>query len=110
MVPNVAGTGTSFKGAALYYLHDKRQEGEDVRLTQDRVAWTLTRNLATDNPELAWKIMAATALDQDRLKAEAGVKNTGRKSSNAVYAYSIAWHPEEVGRIGQAEMLRAAEE
>jgi hypothetical protein len=26
MVPNVAGTGTSFKGAALYYLHDKRQE------------------------------------------------------------------------------------
>jgi len=110
MVPNVAGTGTSFKGAALYYLHDKRQEGEDMRLTQDRVAWTLTRNLATDDAELAWKIMAATALDQDRLKAEAGVKNTGRKSSNAVYAYSIAWHPDEVGRIGQAEMLRAAEE
>lgn len=110
MVPNVAGTGTSFKGAALYYLHDKRQEGEDVRLTQERVAWTETRNLATADPELAWKIMAATALDQDRLKAQAGVRATGRKSANAVYAYSIAWHPQEVGRIGQAEMLRAAEE
>lgn len=110
MVPNVAGTGPSFKGAALYYLHDKRQKGEEMRLTQDRVSWTQTRNLATADPELAWKIMAATALDQDRLKAEAGVKNTGRKSSNAVYAYSIAWHPDEVGRIGQAEMVRAAEE
>ncbi len=110
MVPNVAGTGTSFKGAALYYLHDKRQEGEDVRLTQERVAWTETRNLATADPELAWKIMAATALDQERLKAQAGVRATGRKSANAVYAYSIAWHPQETGRIGQAEMLRAAEE
>lgn len=110
MVPNVAGTGTSFKGASLYYLHDKRQAGEDERLTSERVAWTATRNLATDDPELAWKIMAATALDQDRLKAQAGVKATGRKSAAAVYAYSLAWHPEEADRIGKAEMLRAAEE
>lgn len=110
MVPNVAGTGTSFKGAALYYLHDKRREGEAERLTSDRVAWSETRNLATDDPELAWKIMAATAIDQDRLKAEAGVKATGRKSAASVYAYSIAWHPEEAGRIGRSEMLRAAEE
>lgn len=110
MVPNVAGTGTSFKGAALYYLHDKRQEGENVRLTTERVAWSETRNLATDDPELAWRIMAATALDKDRLKAQAGVKNTGRKSDNTVYAYSIAWHPEEAGRLSRAEMVRAANE
>lgn len=110
MVPNVAGTGASFKGASLYYLHDKRQDGESERLSSNRVAWTSTRNLATDDPELAWKIMAATAMDQDRLKAEAGIKATGRKSSAAVYAYSIAWHPDEQGRIDRAEMLRAADE
>jgi hypothetical protein len=110
MVPNVAGTGTSFRGAALYYLHDKRMEGEAVRLTTERVAWSETRNLSTDNPELAWRIMAATSLDKDRLKAEAGVKNTGRKSDNTVYAYSIAWHPEEKASLSRAEMVRAANE
>lgn len=111
MVPNVAATGKSFKGAALYYLHDKRAEGdEEALLTSERVAWTQTRNLATDNPETAWKIMAATAVDQDRLKAEAGIKKSGRKSAQSVYAYSIAWHPEEQGRISRAEMLRAADE
>ena len=30
MVPNVAKAGTSFKGAGLYYLHDKRQDDEEV--------------------------------------------------------------------------------
>lgn len=110
MVPNVAGTGTSFRGAALYYLHDKRRDGEAERLTSDRVAWSETRNLATDDPELAWRIMAATALDQDRLKAEAGVKATGRKSNASVYTYSIAWHPDEVANLSRAEMVRAAEE
>lgn len=110
MVPNVAKTGTSFKGAAAYYLHDKREEGEQVRTTSERVAWTATRGLATDDPELAIKIMAATAMDQNRLKAEAGVKQTGRKSPNSVYAYSLAWHPDETGKIDRAEMLRAADE
>ncbi len=110
MVPNVAGKGSSFRGAALYYLHDKRQEGERERLTTDRVAWAETRNLATDDPELAWRIMAATALDADRLKAQAGVRNTGRKSADSVYAYSIAWHPEEASRLSRAEMVRAANE
>lgn len=110
MVPNVAKTGTSFKGAALYYLHDKREAWESERMTADRVAWTQTRNLATENPDLAWRIMAATAMDQDRLKAEAGVKNTGRKSANSVYAYSLAWHPDELKTLSKAEMLRAADE
>ena len=110
MVPNVAKAGTSFKGAFAYYLHDKRQEGESVRDTSERVGWTETRNLATRDPELAARIMAATAIDQERLKREAGIKNTGRKSANSVYAYSLAWHPDEAGKIGKAEMLRAADE
>lgn len=110
MVPRVAGTGKSFKGAALYYMHDKREAGEAVRLSSDRVAWTETRGLATDNPDLAWKLMAATAMDQARLKAEAGIKATGRKTDQTVYAYSLGWHPDEKDGLTKAEMLRAGDE
>lgn len=73
MVPKLAAKGTSFKGAAAYYLHDKGAS------TDERVAWTATLNLATNNPEMAWRIMAATAKDQTRLKEQAGIKATGRK-------------------------------
>ena len=110
MVPNVTKTGTSFRGAMLYYLHDKREDGESVRLTGDRVAWTSVRNLMVDDPEAAVAIMRATAKDQDRLKAEAGVKNTGRKSDKCVYAYSLAWHPDEKAGLTRTEMERAADE
>ena len=110
MVPNITKTGTSFRGAALYYLHDKRQDGEAERLTGERVAWTSTRNLLSDDPEEAVAIMRATAADQDRLKAEAGIKASGRKSDKCVYAYSIAWHPDEKAGLTRAEMERAADE
>ena len=102
MVPKLAAKGTSFKGAAAYYLHDK---GAD---TSERVAWTATVNLATDSPEIAWRIMAATAKEQDRLKAGAGVRSTGRKSADVVLAYSLAWHPDEKDGLTPDEMLLAA--
>lgn len=68
MVPRIPrtkgkGVGTSFKGTAAYLLHDEGQAQ-----TSDRVLWTDTRNLATDNPDQAWRVMAATAMDSDRLK------------------------------------------
>ena len=110
MIPDIAKTGTSFKGALAYYLHDKRREGESVRFTTERVAWTETRNLATDNPELAGKVMAATAMDADRLKRAAGVRNTGRKSDQSVYAYTLSWHPDDAKTLTRAEMVRAADE
>ncbi len=90
MVPKLHKKGTSFKGAAAYLLHDP-----DKAKTDERVAWTATRNLALKDPDKAWRIMAATAMDQDRLKAEAGVKNTGRKSAQHVLHLSLSWHPEE---------------
>jgi len=102
MVPKIAAKGASFKGAAAYYLHDKDAS------TSERVAWSETRNIATKNPEAAWKVMAATAMNQDRLKAEAGVKATGRKSKNAVLTYSLSWHPDEKEGLSRKEMLRAA--
>jgi hypothetical protein len=110
MIPDIAKKGASFKGALAYYLHDKREEGERERFTSERVAWTETRNLMTNDPEMAGKVMAATAMDADRLKREAGVRNTGRKSDQSVYAYTLSWHPDEAPTLSRAEMLRAADE
>ncbi len=106
MVPAITAGGRSFRGAALYYLHDKRQPGEAERLTSDRVVWVETVNLPTGDPERAWRIMAHTALAQAELKAAAGTKATGRKLAKPVFAYSIAWHPGE--RPTKAEMREAA--
>ena len=109
MVPDVAKKGHSFQGAFAYYLHDKLQERERSRDTAERVAWSETRNLATQTPEIAKRIMIATAMQADALKAAAGVKATGRKSNAHVYAYSLAWHPDEAGGLDRAEMVRAAD-
>lgn len=106
MVPAVTEGGRSFKGASLYYLHDKRREGEAERLTSDRLAWTHTANLATDDPERGWRIMADTAMRQGEIKAAAGEKATGRKLTKPVYAYSLAWHPEQ--RPDREHMLATA--
>lgn len=89
MVPKVAGKGTSFKGAGLYYLHDKNA------LTANRVAFTLTENLPTDDPALALRYMAYTAMRQAELKAASGAARTGRKLALTVYTYSLSWAPDE---------------
>lgn len=103
MVPDIAKKGHSFKGAFQYYLHDK---GAD---TAERVGWSETRNLMTDDPMAARNIMIATALQSDELKKAAGIKAAGRKSTQSVYAYALAWHPDEAGQIDKAEMLAAAD-
>src|SRR3954453_20901679 len=105
MVPAITGGGRSFRGAALYYLHDTRRDGEAERFTSDRVAWVETVNLPTGSPERAWKIMAHTALAQGHLKAAAGIKATGRKLEKPVFAYSLSWPPDE--KPTKAEMMEA---
>ena len=102
MVPRVAGKGRSFKGAGLYYLHDKKAR------TSERVAFTETHNLPTDNPERAMRFMAHTAQRQAELKLAAGIPATGRKLTQSVYVYSLAWHPEE--QPDRGEMLAAAQD
>lgn len=103
MVPDIAKKGHSFNGAFAYYLHDK---GAD---TAERVGWTETRNLMTDDPQAAKRIMIATALQADELKKAAGIKAAGRKSTQSVYAYALSWHPDEAGQIDKAEMLAAVD-
>lgn len=109
MVPDVAKKGHSFNGAFAYYLHDKGPDGQHLT-TAARVGWTETRNLATDDPHLAKRIMIATASQADELKAAAGIKATGRKSNAHVYAYSLAWHPDEAAKLDRAEMVRAVDQ
>lgn len=89
MIPKITMGGRSFKGAARYYLHDKNQT------TRERVAWTHTENLLTDDPDKAWKVMAYTAKEAERLKEASGQKMTGRKLAKPVFAYSLSWHPEQ---------------
>ena len=85
----------------MYYLHDKEAD------TSERVAWTHTHNLATNDPEKAFRYMAWTAMSAEQLKAEAGVARTGRKATaGPVYSFSLAWHPEQ--RPEQEEMMRGA--
>lgn len=103
MIPKIHAKGRSFRGAALYLLHDK-----DRARTSERVAWTETRNLASENPHVAWRLMAATAMDADRLKQQAGLKNTGRKSTDSVLHLTLSWHPTEKEGLSREEMLRAA--
>lgn len=111
MVPDVAKAGHSFNGAFAYYLHDKRQDVAAAHpVTAERVEWTETRNLVTDDPETARRVMIATAYSADDLKAAAGVKASGRKSTAHVYAYSLAWHPDEAAKLDRAEMVRAADQ
>ena len=62
------GAGRSFKGLHTYCSHDV-----DAK-TNERVEWTETRNLGTDNPDLAWKLMARTAQNQNQIKQDAGIK------------------------------------
>ncbi len=103
MVPKLHAKGASFKGAAAYLLHDK-----DRAVTSERVEWVETRNLATSDRQVAWKVMAATAMDAGRLKQQAGVKNTGRRSTDSVLHFSLSWHPDEQTGLSRAEMRRAA--
>ena len=108
MVPKLTEGGHDFEGAAGYYLADKARPGHSRKLTAQRVAWTATRNLATDDPHDAFRIMAATAQCHRTLKQAAGVKATGRKLAKPVLAFSLSWHPSE--RPSREEQLAAAEE
>lgn len=102
MIPNLSPAGRSFKGAFAYHMHDKEQTD-----TAERVGWTASRNLVTDDARTAERVMIATAKDADRLKDQAGIKSTGRKSASHVQTLSLSWHPGEA--VSREEMERAAD-
>jgi len=108
MKPKIHDYGHSFMGVGKYVLHDKYKAKTD-----DRVEWVETRNIGVDvttrrGRNLAFRVMAATAMDADRLKAEAGVKSTGRKSKAAVMHFTLSWHDDDAP--DRAEMVKSAED
>ena len=100
MIPRVAKSGRSFKGAGLYYLHDKGAS------TSDRVAFTETLNLPTNDADRGIAHMIDTATHANHLKQQAGIKG-GRPLQAPVYCYSLAWHPSEAPT--KAEQLEAVQ-
>ncbi len=145
MIPRVAMLGTGFVGAGLYYMHDKQdaaaQKGEKRRpsaaeyfltdkgpaQTADRVGFTETRNLATNDPMTALRQMAFTAAHAHDIRVaavaasakaagmsyDAYVKATnpfrGRRGSKPVYSLSLSFEPGDPDATKE-NMLKAADE
>lgn len=111
MIPNIAKSGTSFRGAGKYYLHDKaadRTMAKELKpKTDDRVAFMDTRNCVHDYPEQALDEMWATADAQVELKRANGLPVSGRKCTNPVKTISLSWHPSEKPTPDQ--MIEAAD-
>ena len=107
MVVKMSASGRSFGGVADYCLHDRWVPGQGHPESAERVEWTETRNLATEQGDRAARIMAATAEASPDLKRLAGGAATGRKLEKPVCHYSLNWAKEE--KPDRQEMLRAAE-
>ena len=91
MVPNINPRGHSFKGVASYLTHDKGKAK-----TSERVAWTSTHNLYTEDIEEAALFMAWTDKNRDLLKTKNGNYRRGAEAENGnVYHYSLSWSPDE---------------
>ncbi len=97
MVPRITSKGKSFKGAGAYFLHDLKAQ------TTERVAFTHTENMLTNDPDVALKVMAWTAEHARELKEISGQKLTGRQAENPVYTYCLAWAPDQ--NPDQAHMI-----
>ena len=95
MVVKMSASGRSFGGVADYCLHDRWVPGQGHPESAERVEWTETRNLATEQGDRAARIMAATAEAAPELKRLAGAAATGRKLEKPVCHYSLNWAKEE---------------
>ena len=106
MITVIHRQGTSFKGLIAQYLtHDK-----DTLETSHRVAWSHCSGMATQDPVVASRIMAATARQKERLKAVSNdVAKAGRKfKGKPVLHMTLSWAPEERGEVTKDEMISAA--
>ena len=99
MNPVEITTGKSFKGLAAYLLHDAGRAA-----TAERVGWAQSFNLDDASPDLAWRLMASTAMSADQLKEAAGIKK-GKAAKNTAYHFSLNFNPKDEP---SEEMQRAA--
>jgi len=113
MVPKIHSTGGhSFKGCMNYLLHGEELSAakRDQAVQEDsRVAWSLTGNLGTQDPATASRVMAATAMNANKIKAEAGVSTRGKPTTKGdVMHYTLSWREDEIKGLSKAEMQSAA--
>lgn len=90
MIVKIQPSGKSFSGLANYLTHDP-----DQAKTAERIAWTHTHNLASEDVPCAVNEMLWTARDAELLKQEAGVRAGGRATENSVKHFSLNWAPDE---------------
>jgi hypothetical protein len=90
----------NFEAARLYYLHDKREENEAERFTTERIARVETRNLPTEDPHNAFKVMAFTAINADDIKrqhaeARGEAYRPGKPIKTPGFSLTLSWHPDD---------------
>lgn len=102
MIIRIEPSGTSFRGAGKYYLHDKLSDADralgitDKPQTDERVWFTQTRNcFETVDPVRALDEMWRTADDQALLKVAAGVARASVVCAEPVKTIAIAWHKDD---------------
>ncbi len=99
MIIRIQSNGGSFRGAGLYYLHDKSADATiDKHLkpkSDERVWFTDTRNCLSMDAGRAFEEMWLTAEDQAYLKLHAGVKRGGRVCEDPVKTLSVSWHKDD---------------
>ncbi|MEM7811347.1 MAG: relaxase/mobilization nuclease domain-containing protein [Planctomycetota bacterium] len=96
----------SFKGLASYCLQDADRKGSE------RVVFAETRNLGTDDPDAAWRVMAARYYMQDELKKRNGIRPGEHKGAKPVGHLVLGWRDDEAEAQGldRRMMITAAED
>lgn len=94
--------GHSFKGLSQYCAADEDRQGAE------RVEWTETRNLATDDPTQAWKLMHNTAKAQNELKQANGIQRGQPPKAGPVLHIVMSFHEDEPQ--SRQEMAAAADQ
>lgn len=99
MIIRIQASGSSFRGAGAYYLHDKaadRSIDKSLKPTSaERVMFAETRNCANHDPFRALDEMWFVADNQHWLKMQAGVKRGGRAVENPVKTIVMSWHAKD---------------
>ena len=102
----VIHTGRSFKGAAQYFLHDKRLPGEQVRNTNERLAWTHSFNTMEDDPDRVVREMQYVAYNQNFIRQQSGITTQTRGTEVTAMTVSLSWEPSQ--RPDKEKMIATA--
>ena len=112
MVPRIS-QGRSVGGMVRYAVSEKPERHDDPKRPRGRVAWTATRNLPTEDPQLASRIMQGVINDSDAIKRRSGRRGGRHKQKPAVHLV-LSLHRSEIPvedvHKRKAELLRIADE